>query len=153
MYFTEILSKYIWIWLLSQCGVFYALSISFGWNSWWDSIMLVTLYSLHSFHWDESVERKVWFPSVVYCMLSLCRQDEDQNCANFAKYPCSCSARLLTTKTLLWARKKRRKRGKDVECEEEDRYPSHISSQMRWWQYGTDLPYHDLYTKQNWGSD
>ena len=66
-------------------------------------------YSLHSFHWDESVERKVWFPSVVYCMLSLCRQDEDQNCANFAKYPCSCSARLLTTKTLLWAPKKKKK--------------------------------------------
>ena len=150
MYFTEILSKYIWIWLLSQCGVFMLFLF----------LLVETLmrfyyasYSLHSFHWDESVERKVWFPSVVYCMLSLCRQDEDQNCANFAKYPCSCSARLLTTKTLLWARKKRRKRGKDVECEEEDRYPSHISSQMRWWQYGTDLPYHDLYTKQNWGSD
>ena len=150
MYFTEILSKYIWIWLLSQCGFFMLFLF----------LLVETLmrfyyasYSLHSFHWDESVERKVWFPSVVYCMLSLCRQDEDQNCANFAKYPCSCSARLLTTKTLLWAPKKRRKRGKDVECEEEDRYPSHISSQMRWWQYGTDLPYHDLYTKQNWGSD
>ena len=41
---------------------------------------------------------------------ALCRQDEDQNCANFAKYPCSCSARLLTTKTK--RRKKTRKRGR-----------------------------------------
>mgnify|MGYP007048340523 CR=1 FL=1 len=117
---------------------FYALSTSFfGWKS-----LMRFYYASYSLHWDESVERKVWFPSVVYCMLSLCRQDEDQNCANFAKYPCSCSARLLTTKTLLCS-KKRRKRSKDVECEEEDRYPSHISSQMGWWQYGTDL--HNMY--------
>ena len=88
---------------------FYALSTSFfGWKSLMR--FYYASYSLHSFHWDESVERKVWFPSVVYCMLSLCRQDEDQNCANFAKYPCSCSARLLTTKTLLWARKKKEER-------------------------------------------
>ena len=109
MYFTEILSKYIWIWLLSQCGFFMLFLF----------LLVETLmrfyyasYSLHSFHWDESVERKVWFPSVVYCMLSLCRQDEDQNCANFAKYPCSCSARLLTTKTLLWAPKKEEREAK-----------------------------------------
>ena len=64
-----------------------------------------------------------------------------RNCANFAKYPCSCSARLLTTKT---------QKKKDVECEEErkdSRYPWMMlllpSSLHRWddgiWNTDIDL--------------
>ena len=63
-----------------------------------------------------------------------------RNCANFAKYPCSCSARLLTTKT---------QKKKDVECEErkDSRYPWMMlllpSSLHRWddgiWNTDIDL--------------
>ena len=127
---------------------FYALSTSFfGWKS-----LMRFYYASYSLHWDESVERKVWFPSVVYCMLSLCRQDEDQNCANFAKYPCSCSARLLTTKTLLCCSKKDEREARMSNVRR--RTDTHRISLHRWDDGNMEQIFITciVHTKQNWGS-